>query len=115
MALNCVVNGALVQKNFNNLWIQPASGDSGGAIGAALACHYIFQNKKRIVQRGVDKMKGSFDSSFTDEEILKSLLKKNAVFKKLSENEMIERTCEALISSKAIGWMQEEWNLDQGH
>jgi len=108
VALNCVANGALVQKKiFNNLWIQPASGDSGGAIGAALACHYIFQNKKRIVQRGVDKMKGSFlGSSFTDEEILKSLLKKNAVFKKLSENEMIERTCEALISSKAIGWMQ---------
>ena len=108
VALNCVANGALVKKNiFSNLWIQPAAGDSGGALGAALACHHIFQGKKRIAIGNNDKMNGSYlGCSYKDDEISRTLFKINAVFKQLNQDEMIQKTSKALNEGKAIGWMQ---------
>jgi carbamoyltransferase len=108
VALNCVANGKLLrEKIFDNIWIQPASGDAGGAIGAALAAYHMHFNKERIVTSSQDSMKGSYlGPSFTDREIEETLLKHNAVFHKLNHREMIETVASSLADQKAVGWMQ---------
>jgi carbamoyltransferase len=108
VALNCVANGILLrEKIFDNIWIQPAAGDAGGALGAALATWYVHYNKERIVHKEHDSMKGSYlGPEFSDAEIKAELTTCNAVFKKLSESEMIEKVSSALAEEKAVGWMQ---------
>lgn len=108
VALNCVANGILSrEKIFDNVWIQPASGDAGGALGAALSAWYLHFNKKRKVSDCRDSMKGSYlGPEFTDEEIEKELINCGAVFKKLSESELVNEVANALANGKAIGWMQ---------
>jgi len=108
VALNCVANGILLrEKIFDNIWIQPAAGDAGGALGAALSTWYLYHNKERVVSTERDAMKGAYlGPEFTDNEIENELINCGANFKKLSEAEMIEEVASALADEKAVGWMQ---------
>ena len=108
VALNCVANGILLrEKIFDNIWIQPAAGDAGGALGAALSTWYLHYKKDRVTATERDSMKGSYlGPEFTDKEIETELTACGANFKKLSENEMIEEVASTLADEKAVGWMQ---------
>jgi carbamoyltransferase len=108
VALNCVANGKLLrEKVFENIWIQPAAGDAGGAVGAALGAYYIMLNQPRVVDKNVsDGMKGSYlGPEFTQEEIEKELIKCGAVFTTHTPEEITNKTAQALADGKAIGWM----------
>ena len=108
VALNCVANGILVrEKIFENIWIQPAAGDAGGALGAALSIWYLHYRNERTLSSERDAMKGAYlGPEFGDDEIESKLNACGAVFKKLSEEELIEEVATALTSEKAIGWFQ---------
>ena len=108
VALNCVVNGILLrEKIFDNIWIQPAAGDAGGALGAALLIWYLHHNKQRVVSKERDSMKGAYlGPEFTDSEIEDDLTACGAKFNKLSKSDMIEEVVSALANEKAVGWMQ---------
>jgi carbamoyltransferase len=108
VALNCVINGILQrEKIFANIWVQPAAGDAGGALGAALAVWHLHFENPRLVLEGKDKMQGSYlGPEFTDDEIELALVDLKANYEKLSEEELMERVIEALADEKAIGWMQ---------
>jgi carbamoyltransferase len=108
VALNCVANGILLkEKIFDNIWIQPAAGDAGGALGAALSTWYLHYNKERSTSKERDAMKGTYlGPEFSDTEIEAELTACGATFKKLSEDEMIEEVASALANEKAVGWMQ---------
>ena len=106
VALNCVANGKILEnKIFENIWIQPAAGDAGGSLGAALAIwHLELKNKRQISN---NQMQGSYlGPSYTQEEIEKELKKNNAEFIALNENEIIEKTAESLKNGEAVGWFQ---------
>jgi carbamoyltransferase len=108
VALNCVANGILLrEKIFDNIWIQPAAGDAGGALGAALATWYLHHNKERSTPKERDAMKGAYlGPEFSDAEIETELTACGAIFRKRSEDEMIEEVASALADEKAVGWMQ---------
>ena len=108
VALNCVANGILLrEKLFDNIWIQPAAGDAGGALGAALSIWYLHHGKERATAIDRDAMKGAYlGPEFNDNEIEAELTDCGAKFKKLSEAEMIEEVASALADEKAVGWMQ---------
>ncbi len=108
VALNCVVNGIILrEKIFDNIWIQPAAGDAGGALGAALSVWYLYNQSERKISSAGDAMKGSYlGPAFSDAEIEKELKKCGAVFKKCTENELIEHVTSALVNEKVVGWMQ---------
>ena len=108
VALNCVANGILLrEKIFDNIWIQPAAGDAGGALGAALSTWYLHHNKERVASTERDEMKGAYlGPEFTDTEIEAELTACGASFTKLSESGMIEAVASALAEEKAVGWMQ---------
>ena len=108
VALNCVANGILLrEKIFDNIWIQPAAGDAGGALGAALSVWYLHHKNKRILSKERDAMNGAYlGPEFTDTEIEADLKACGAVFKKYTELEMIERVVSAIADEKAVGWMQ---------
>ena len=107
VALNCVANGKLLRdKAFEHIWIQPAAGDAGGAVGAALGAHHIMLNQPRKVAAGLDGMQGSFlGPEFEQEDITARLSGCGAVFETLAESEIIEQTAQALANGNAIGWM----------
>ncbi len=108
VALNCVANGKLLrEKIFDDIWIQPAAGDAGGALGAALAAYYLMLKKPRVVDSTrLDQMKGSYlGPNYSDDEAQKSLKAAGAVFHHLSESELIEEASTALASGMALGWM----------
>lgn len=106
VALNCVANGKLQKsKIFKNIWIQPAAGDAGGALGAALALWHHELEQPRTVVPGEDSMRGSYlGPTFTQQEIEQRLKKAGAVFTTLKDNEVIDFTAKALADEKAIGW-----------
>ena len=108
VALNCVANGILLrEKIFKNIWIQPAAGDAGGALGAALTAWYLHHNKERIMPTQDDHMKGSYlGPEFSDAEIEIELKTLGAVFRKLTESDLINCVASALVEKKAVGWMQ---------
>ncbi len=108
VALNCVANGILLRERiFDNIWIQPAAGDAGGALGAAFSIWYLQQKKERVISSDRDAMKGSYlGPKFNDSEIEAELNACGAVYKKQSENELIDRIVTALANKKAIGWFQ---------
>jgi carbamoyltransferase len=108
VALNCVANGILLrEKIFDNIWIQPAAGDAGGALGAALAAYHLHHNKKRNVTSCRDLMKGAYlGPQFEDDAIEDELKACGAVYQKLSEKELIDKVATALVDQKAVGWMQ---------
>ncbi len=107
VALNCVTNGKILQeKIFDNIWIQPAAGDAGGSLGAALALWHIEQKKERVVNSN-DDMKGSYlGTEFNQEEIEKELKSVGANFETIEYEDLISKTAEFLSNEKAIGWFQ---------
>jgi carbamoyltransferase len=107
VALNCVANGKVLRdKAFKDIWVQPASGDAGGALGGALAVWHKEFNKPRKVNPR-DSMKGSYlGPMYKQEDIERELTDCGAKFKVVSEEEMIEISATALSKEKAIGWIQ---------
>ena len=107
VALNCVANGKILQeKIFENIWIQPAAGDAGGSLGAALALWHIEQGNKRIVNPN-DDMNGSYlGSEFTQDQIEKELKSIGANYETVDYERMINQTSDHLSNEKAIGWFQ---------
>ena len=107
VALNCVANGKILkEKIFDNIWIQPASGDAGGSLGAALALWYAENKNKRNVNLN-DSMNGSYlGNEFSQTEIEKELISIGANFEILSYGDLINKTSEFLSNEKAIGWFQ---------
>lgn len=108
VALNCVANGKLLrEKVFDNIWIQPAAGDAGGALGAALAGYYLFCGKSRSIEYNGDAMKGSYlGPSYSQAEIESRLRAVGAHFETLDDVAFIEFCACALDVGKAIGWHQ---------
>ena len=107
VALNCVANGKILkEKIFDNIWIQPAAGDAGGSLGAALALWHIEHKNKRTVNSD-DDMKGSYlGTEFNQEEIENELQSVGANFETLNYDDLINKTSEFLSKEKAIGWFQ---------
>ena len=107
VALNCVANGKIFkEKIFENIWIQPAAGDAGGALGAALALWHKELNNERLSPLK-DQMQGSYlGPSFNEDEIEKTLINLGAKYKKFSEEDMLKMTAEELSKEKTIGWFQ---------
>jgi len=107
VALNCVANGKIInQKIFNNVWIQPASGDAGGAIGSALSIWYRYLNNIREVD-GSDKMRGSYlGVSFSNNEILNYLNSKNIPFSYFDDDLLVDKVSDILIDGMVVGWFQ---------
>ncbi|MEO1016837.1 MAG: carbamoyltransferase [Pseudomonadota bacterium] len=110
VALNCVANGKLLREGiFSDIWIQPAAGDAGGALGAALAAYHQFEEKPRTngTSNLLDHMKGAYlGPAFDQAEIERQLTEAGGKFDVLSDDEITEKTAEALANEKAIGWMQ---------
>jgi len=107
VALNCVANGKILEeKIFDNIWVQPAAGDAGGALGATLAMWHIEQKKTRIINPDDDMQGAYLGPSYSHEEIKKDLLRLGANFKILKSNEIIEETAKNLANGFAIGWFQ---------
>lgn len=108
VALNCVANGKLLrEKVFDNIWIQPAAGDAGGAVGAALGAYYLMLKQPRKPSTGSDRMKGAYLGPWYETpDVERRLVAAGAVFKTVSDDEIIELTAQALIQGKAVGWHQ---------
>lgn len=108
VALNCVANGKVLRDGkFDNVWIQPAAGDAGGALGAALAIHHIHLDQGRTASDGKDKMRGSYlGPSFEQADIERRLTAAGAKFSVLTDAQLFETSAAALAEGKALGWFQ---------
>ncbi len=109
VALNCVANGKVEKEGrFKNLWVQPASGDAGGALGAALVTHHHHLGKERTVHNDkLDAMSGSYlGPEYSTEEIESELRAAGANYSVVSEEEMISTCAQAIADDKVVGWMQ---------
>ncbi len=108
VALNCVSNGKILKQNiFENIWLQPAAGDAGGSLGAALAFWYQELGNKREVPSSGDDMKGSFlGPSFKDNEVENVLKSLGAKYEKFDEEKLTNKIAEELKNQKVIGWFQ---------
>ncbi len=106
VALNCVANGKILEDgHFKNIWIQPAAGDAGSAIGAALLAHYA--DNPRTVTAKRDEMQGSYlGPVFAQADCAKRLEKLGAVFEVFNDEDLIAQTADALASEKVVGWFQ---------
>ena len=108
VALNCVANGKILNKNiFQNIWLQPAAGDAGGSLGSALAFWYHeLGNKRKVVSSG-DEMKGSYlGPSFTEDEVENTLKTLGGKYEKQNEESLINTISNELKNEKTIGWFQ---------
>ena len=107
VALNCVANGKILRSGkFKNIWIQPAAGDAGGSLGAAIGFWHIELKKKRTIN-SKDDMNGSFlGPEYSNSEIEKQLKKAGANFEILDDQQLIEKTVLELCNGKAVGWFQ---------
>ena len=108
VALNCVANGKLLRAGvFDNLWIQPAAGDAGGAVGAALAGYHLFQDQARTLNGARDAMHGSFlGPAFSDDDIGQRLASAGAKVRRLDESTLLDQAAQALAQEKVLGWFQ---------
>lgn len=106
VALNCVANGKLLrEKIFDNIWIQPAAGDAGGALGAALGAYHIHLDQPRLPISGADGMFGTYlGPSYSESSSCETLDQIGAVYDKCNEAELISRTAQYLAEGNAIGW-----------
>lgn len=107
VALNCVANGKVLKDGqFERIWIQPAAGDAGGSLGAALCAHHLFMSEPRSVSSG-DAMHGAYlGPEFSNQEIEQRLTAAGAKLESVDDLQLIERTADALAEGKAIGWFQ---------
>ncbi len=108
VALNCVANGKILRDGaFENIWIQPAAGDAGGALGAALAAAYSFKGMARHTAPGKDAMQGSYlGPEYSQAQIEERLSKAGAIFDVLDDEALLETTVDALENNSGIGWFQ---------
>lgn len=109
VALNCVANGELLREGiFKNIWIQPASGDAGGALGAALAAEYIYAKATRVADGVNDTMQGSFlGPEYTDADTIEELKQYKAVYKQANSSyELCEWVADLIASGHVVGWCQ---------
>ena len=110
VALNCVANGRLLREQvFKNIWIQPAAGDAGGALGAAYAAHHKFRKKERHrpVSSGADDMQGSLlGPRFAQDEVVRTLDELGATYEILDQASLSERVAELLANENVVGWFQ---------
>ena len=108
VALNCVANGKVLRDGrFENLWIQPAAGDAGGALGASLVAYYGFLDRPRHIGNRRDAMKGTYlGPEFDQVDIERRLKASGASYETLDEDVLIARTADALAEGKAVGWFQ---------
>ncbi|MFB9265941.1 carbamoyltransferase [Bradyrhizobium erythrophlei] len=108
VALNCVANGKVLRDGkFKNIWIQPAAGDAGGAVGAAMAAYHQFLGKGRTTDGTRDGMSGSYlGPSFSQPEIEQRLTAAGAIYTTVDDSQLISDTVQAIVEEKAIGWFQ---------
>jgi carbamoyltransferase len=108
VALNCVANGKILRDGaFKEIWIQPAAGDAGGALGAALAGHYLYNGLPRQIHNQPDGMKGAYlGPSFTAGQIRSYLDRVGAVYRELDDEVLFDEVVSALVDHKVIGWFQ---------
>lgn len=108
VALNCVGNGRVLREGpFKGLWIQPAAGDAGGALGAALTAWHQYEQQPRKVSPGKDSLKGSYlGPAHTNEEIEAYLKKSDAPYVRLDDEQLYARVAEELAAGKVVGWLQ---------
>ena len=108
VALNCVSNGKVLRDGrFERIWIQPAAGDAGGALGAALAAFHQFKGQPRHASGCCDRMNGSFlGPDFSQPEIARRLTAAGARFEVLDDDALLDACAEALVDEKAVGWFQ---------
>jgi len=108
VALNCVANGKVLRDGaFQNIWIQPAAGDAGGALGAALTAYHHHHNGPRVDHGCIDGMSGAYlGPAFSQDEIEAALGRAGAVFTRLDDSKMTAETARALSEGKAVGWFQ---------
>jgi len=107
VALNCVASGRILrQAPFRNIWIQPAAGDAGGALGAALSAWHRYWEKPRENPDGVDKQKGSYlGPSFSNEEVKRFLTNEGYPYRKLDSGQRARRVAELIAEGKIVGYM----------
>jgi carbamoyltransferase len=108
VALNCVANGKLLRDNhFDHIWVQPAAGDAGGALGAALAACHLHHKVERTVDAGLDAMQGAYlGPEFSQQDIEQRLRQAGAVFKTLSNDGLTDACAQSLATGQALGWFQ---------
>jgi carbamoyltransferase len=108
VALNCVANGKLARAGyFDKLWLQPAAGDAGGALGAALVAHHLHEGNDRKIPPGLDAMRGGYlGPDFALADIQDRLSRVGAVFETLDDAGLVGVCAEALAEGKALGWFQ---------
>ena len=108
VALNCVANGKIIRGgSFEKVWVQPAAGDAGGALGAALAAYYVEKDQQRIPNGSADHMRGSYlGPVFEQADIENRLTKAGAKFEVFEENTLMQETATCLEAGHAIGWFQ---------
>jgi len=106
VALNCVANGKLLREGvFDRIWIQPAAGDAGGALGAAVGAYHLMLGQRRTVRSGSDGMKGAFlGPSYDRADIDERLKRCGAIISTCNDAQVIELTAQALANGKAVGW-----------
>jgi len=108
VGLNCVANGKILRDRvIDNLWVQPAAGDAGGALGAALSAYHEFLDQPRRAGNVLDGMQGAYlGPAFSNTEIADRFGNAGAVFKIVEDEAVIEHTVDALIEEKAVAWFQ---------
>jgi carbamoyltransferase len=108
VALNCVGNGRILREGpFDGLWIQPAAGDAGGALGAALAAWHLYEGKPRKPNGTMDSMKGSYlGPEFTNAEIERFLREESIPYSRLDDASLAEHVAEDLARGRVVGWFQ---------
>jgi carbamoyltransferase len=108
VALNCVANGKVLREGiYDGIWIQPAAGDAGGALGAALSAYHLHLRKPRQIVNTPDAMSGSYlGPSFAESEIEQRLAAAGARFSVLTPDALIDQTAKALANEQAVGWFQ---------
>jgi carbamoyltransferase len=109
VALNCVANGKILAEGiYENIWVQPAAGDAGGSVGAALAAYHLHQRRDRVLETNeIDGMQGAYlGPAYDQQQVESELTAAGARFTTVSDHAMIDWTAKSLSAGKAVGWMQ---------